>query len=148
MMNRFSRTFKTFLLHGIGDFKFSLRSFGSLYSRPALIKLRKLLRHFNLLILLFVGVLAGCSVSTFGKLQADKGVPEFIQVGMTERDEVFNKLGEPLVHRVVAGRETAIYSHEKGEYWFLYGTYEGRELVLQFDADARIEEAGSDWGVV
>lgn len=110
------------------------------------------MRYFKLLILLSIGVLAGCSVSTFGKLQADKGVPEFIQVGMTEREEVFNKLGEPLVHRIVAGRETAIYNHEKGEYWFLYGTYEGRELVLRFDgnvvADARIEETGSGWGAL
>jgi len=40
-------------------------------------------------------------------------------------------LGEPLVHRFVVGKETLIYNHEQGEYFFLYGTYEGNELVIR-----------------
>src|SRR5512147_1737121 len=77
--------------------------------------------------------LAACSVSTFGKFQYDKGVPSFIHAGETTQKEVFEKMGEPLVHRFVAGRETAIYIHDRGEFWFLGGTYEGHELVIRFE---------------
>ena len=95
-------------------------------------------------------MLSSCSISTFGKFQADEGVPPFIQVGETTRTEVFETLGEPLVHREVAGRETLIYNHERGYYFFLYGTYEGNELVLrlknQIVVEAKIEKTGSGWG--
>ena len=40
-------------------------------------------------------------------------------------------LGEPMVHHFVVGKETFIYNHERGEYIFLYGTYEGNELVIR-----------------
>ena len=63
-------------------------------------------------------MLSSCSISTFGKFQADEGVPSFIQVGETTRTEVLETLGEPLVHRIVAGRETLIYNHERGDYFF------------------------------
>ena len=76
-------------------------------------------------------MLSSCSISTFGKFQADEGVPSFIQVGETTRTEILETLGEPLVHRIVAGRETLIYNYERGDYFFLYGTYEGNELVLR-----------------
>ena len=75
-------------------------------------------------------MLSSCSISTFGKFQAAEGIPLFIQVGKTTRTEVLGTLGEPLIHRIVAGRETLIYNHERGDYFFLYGTYEGNELVL------------------
>ena len=95
-------------------------------------------------------MLSSCSISTFGKFQANEGIPTFIQVGKTTRAEVFNTLGEPLVHRIVAGRETLIYNHERGDYFFLYGTYEGNELVLrlknQIVVEAKIEKTGSGWG--
>ena len=68
-------------------------------------------------------MLSSCSISTFGKFQADKGIPPFIQVGETTKTEVLETLGEPLVHRIVTGRETLIYNHERGNYFFLYGTY-------------------------
>ena len=70
-------------------------------------------------------MLSSCSISTFGKFQADEGVLSFIQVWETTRTEVLETLGEPLVHHKVAGRETLIYNHERGDYFFLYGTYEG-----------------------
>ena len=68
-------------------------------------------------------ILSSCSISTFGKFQAEEGVPTFIHVGETTRTEVFETLGEPLVHRIVAARETLIYNHERGDYFFLYGTF-------------------------
>ena len=76
-------------------------------------------------------MLSSCSISTFGKFQAAEGIPLFIQVGKTTRTEVLDTLGEPLVHRIVAGRETLIYNHERGDYFFLYGTYEENELILR-----------------
>ncbi len=95
-------------------------------------------------------MLSSCSISTFGKFQANEGIPTFIQVGKTTRAEVFNTLGEPLVHRIVAGKETLIYNHERGDYFFLYGTYEGNELVLRLEnqivVEAKIEKTGSGWG--
>ena len=95
-------------------------------------------------------MLSSCSISTFGKFQADEGVPSFIQVGETTRTEILETLGEPLVHRIVAGRETLIYNHERGDYFFLYGTYEGNELVLrlknQIVIETKIEKTGSGWG--
>ena len=95
-------------------------------------------------------MLSSCSISTFGKFKAAEGIPLFIQVGKTTRTEVLDTLGEPLVHRIVAGRETLIYNHERGDYFFLYGTYEGNELVLrlknQIIVQARIEKTGSGWG--
>ena len=95
-------------------------------------------------------MLSSCSISTFGKFQAAEGIPLFIQVGKTTRTEVLGTLGEPLIHRIVAGRETLIYNHERGDYFFLYGTYEGNELVLrlknQIVVQARIEKTGSGWG--
>ena len=95
-------------------------------------------------------MLSSCSISTFGKFQAAEGIPLFIQVGKTTRTEVLDTLGEPLVHRIVAGRETLIYNHERGDYFFLYGTFEGNELVLrlknQIVVQARIEKTGSGWG--
>ena len=100
--------------------------------------------------LCIVLMLSSCSISTFGKFQAAEGIPLFIQVGKTTRTEVLGTLGEPLVHRIVAGRETLIYNHERGDYFFLYGTYEGNELVLrlknQIVVEARIEKTGSGWG--
>ena len=95
-------------------------------------------------------MLSSCSISTFGKFQADEGFPPFIQVGETTRTEVLETLGEPLVHRIVAGRETLIYNHERGDYFFLYGTYEWNELVLrlknQIVVEAKIQKTGSGWG--
>jgi len=95
-------------------------------------------------------MLSSCSISTFGKFQAAEGIPLFIQVGKTTRTEVLDTLGEPLVHRIVAGRETLIYNHERGDYFFVYGTYEGNELVVrlknQIVVEARIEKTGSGWG--
>ena len=95
-------------------------------------------------------MLSSCSISTFGKFQAAEGIPLFIQVGKTTRTEVLDTLGEPLVHRIVAGRETLIYNHERGDYFFVYGTYEGNELVIrlknQIVVEARIEKTGSGWG--
>lgn len=95
-------------------------------------------------------LLSSCSISTFGKFQADEGVPPFIQIGETTRTEVLETLGEPLVHRIVAGRETLIYNHERGDYFFLYGTYEGNELVLRLKnknvVKAKIEKTGNGWG--
>ena len=97
-----------------------------------------------------ISLLSSCSISTFGKFQANEGVPTFIQVGKTTREEVLNTLGEPLVHRFVVGKETLIYNHERGDYFFLYGTYEGNELVLRLEnqivVEAKIEKTGSGWG--
>jgi hypothetical protein len=39
-------------------------------------------------------------------------------------------LGEPLVHLIKAGRETLIYNYKRGDYIFIYGTYEWNELVF------------------
>ena len=95
-------------------------------------------------------MLSSCSISTFGKFQAAEGLPLFIQVGKTIRTEVLDTLGEPLVHRIVAGRETLIYNHERGDYFIVYGTYEGNKLVLrlknQIVVETRIEKTGSGWG--
>ena len=50
----------------------------------------------------------------------------------------------------MAGIETLIYNHERGDYFFLYGTYEGNELVLrlknQIVVEAKIEKTGIGWG--
>ena len=96
-------------------------------------------------------MLSSCSISTFGKFQADEGVPSFIQVGETTSTAVLETLGEPLVQRIVAGRETLIYNHERGDYFFIYGTYEGNELVLclknKIVVEAKIEKTGSGWGI-
>ena len=97
-----------------------------------------------------ISLLSSCSISTFGKFQANEGVPTFIQVGKTTREEVLNTLGEPLVHRFVVGKETLIYNHERGDYFFLYGTYEGNELVIrltdQIVSEVKLEKTGSGWG--
>tara|TARA_B100000315_G_C14465539_1_gene535830 strand:- start:579 stop:959 length:381 start_codon:yes stop_codon:yes gene_type:complete len=97
-----------------------------------------------------ISLLSSCSISTFGKFQTNEGVPTFIQVGKTTREEVLNTLGEPLVHRFVVGKETLIYNHERGDYFFLYGTYEGNELVLRLEnqivVETKIEKTGSGWG--
>ena len=97
-----------------------------------------------------ISLLSSCSISTFGKFQANEGVPSFIQVGKTTREEVLNTLGEPLVNRIVVGKETLIYNHEQGEYFFLYGTYEGNELILRMEnqivVEAKVEKTGSGWG--
>ena len=94
-----------------------------------------------------ISLLSSCSISTFGKFQANEGIPSFIQVGKTTREEVLTTLGEPLVHRIVVGKETLIYNHEQGEYFFLYGTYEGHELVIRFEnrtvSEVKIEKTGS-----
>lgn len=94
-------------------------------------------------------LLQACFANVSGKFLAQEGVPQFIKVGQTTRTEVFDKLGEPLVHRFVAGKETAIYDSVRLEFWFIYGTYEGRELVIHFDnqvvSDARVEKTGSGW---
>ncbi|MBC8258397.1 MAG: hypothetical protein H8E38_05230 [SAR324 cluster bacterium] len=96
-------------------------------------------------------MLASCSISTFGKFQADEGIPSFIKIGETTRKEIINNLGEPLVHRFVVGKETLIYNHERGEFFFLYGTYEGSELIIRFEnkvvSEVKIEKTGSGWGV-
>ena len=93
---------------------------------------------------------SACSVSTFGKFRGKEGIPIFIKNGETTKKEILDTLGEPLVHRLVAGRETLIYNHERGEYWFLYGTYEGNELVIRFEnekvSNVRVEKTGSGWG--
>ena len=109
------------------------------------------MRNIKIITSLFIILmLSSCSISTFGKFQAAEGIPLFIQVGKTTRTEVLGTLGEPLVHRIGAGRETLIYNHERGDYFFLYGTYEGNELVLrlknQIVVQARIEKTGSGWG--
>lgn len=94
--------------------------------------------------------LSACSFSTFGKFQAKEGIPEFIKKGVTTKTEIFSILGEPLVHRFMAGNETVIYNSEQGEYFILYGTYEGAELVIRFQneivSDVKIEKTGSGWG--
>ena len=59
-------------------------------------------------VLCIILMLSSCSISTFGKFQADEEVPSFIQVGKTKRTEVLETLGKPLVHRILAGRETLI----------------------------------------
>ena len=101
-------------------------------------------------VLAIILILSSCSISTFGKFQAAEGIPLFIQVGKTTRTEVLDTLGEPLVHRIVAGRETLIYNHERGDYFFLYGTYRANELVLrlknQIVIETKIENTGSGWG--
>ena len=61
-------------------------------------------------------MLSLCSISTFGKFKADKGVPPFIQVGETTRTEVLKTLGEPFFHHIVAGIETLIYNLERGKF--------------------------------
>ena len=96
--------------------------------------------------------LTSCSVSTFGKFQANEGVPHLIRVGETSKKEVFDTLGEPLVHWFVAGEETVIYNHERGQYFFLYGTYEGQELVIRFEnrtvSEVKIEKNPKRMGII
>ena len=109
------------------------------------------MRIFNLITAIgVISLLSSCSISTFGKFQANEGVPSFIQVGKTTREEVLNTLGEPLVHRIVVDKETLIYNHEQGEYFFLYGTFEGNELVIrltdQIVSEVKLEKTGSGWG--
>ena len=109
------------------------------------------MRIFNIITAIgIIPLLSSCSISTFGKFQANEGIPSFIQVGKTTREEVLNTLGEPLVHRIVVGKETLIYNHEQGEYFFLYGTYEGNELILRLEnqivVEAKVEKTGSGWG--
>ena len=109
------------------------------------------MRNIKIITLLcIILMLSSCSISTFGKFQAAEGIPLFIQVGETTRTEVLDTLGEPLVHRIVAGRETLIYNHERGDYFIVYGTYEGNKLVLrlknQIVVETRIEKTGSGWG--
>ena len=78
------------------------------------------MRKFKLLVSITIFFwLTSCSVSTFGKFQSNEGVPPFIRVGETSKKEVFDTLGEPLVHRFVAGTETVIYNHERGQHFFL-----------------------------
>ena len=52
----------------------------------------------------------------------------------------------------MAGRETVIYNHEKGIYFFIYGTYKGTELVIRFEKqiflEAKIEKTGSGGGFI
>ena len=59
-------------------------------------------------------------------------------------------MGEPLVPRFVVGKETLIYNHKRGEYIFLYGTYEGNELVIcptdQTVSEMKLEKTGFGWG--
>ena len=110
------------------------------------------MRNFKLLVSIsFFFWQTSCSVSTFGKFQANEGVPPFILVGETSNKEVFDTLGEPLVHRFVACKETVIYNHERGQYFFLYGMYEGQELVIRFEnrtvSEVKIEKIGSVWGL-
>ncbi len=38
------------------------------------------------------GFLSVCSFSTFGKFQADEGIPAFIKVGETTKKEVFVRI--------------------------------------------------------
>ena len=61
-----------------------------------------------------------------------------------------NTLGEPLVHRIVESKETLIYNHEQGEYFFLFGVYEGNELILRLEnqivVEAKVEKTGSGRG--
>ena len=96
-------------------------------------------------------MLSSCSISTFGKFQADEGVPTFIHFRETTRTEILETLGEPFFHRIVAGRETLIYNHKRGDYFFLYGTYKGNELVLRLKnkivVEAKIEKTGGGWGI-
>lgn len=106
-------------------------------------------------ILLTLGVLlllTGCSISSFGKFQAQDGMPSFIKVGETTKEEIFQELGEPLIYRTVADKDTAIYNSERGVFYFIYGTYEGSELVVRFKEDvvsyAKIEKTGSGWGIL
>ena len=110
------------------------------------------MRNFKLLVSIsFFFWQTSCSISTFGKFQENEGVPPFIRVGETSKKEVFDKLREPLVHRFVAGKETVIYNHERGQYFFLYGTYEGQELVIRFEnrtvSEVKIKKTGSGWGL-
>lgn len=95
-------------------------------------------------------LLPACFANVSGKFRAQEGVPQFIKVGQTTRAEVFDKLGEPQVHRFVAGKETAVYGSDREEFYVYYGTYESHELVIRFEnqvvSDARIEKNGSGWG--
>ena len=52
-------------------------------------------------------MLFSCSISTFGKFQADEGVPPFIPVGETTRTEVLKTLGEPLDQPHSSGQRSA-----------------------------------------
>jgi hypothetical protein len=105
-----------------------------------------------LILSMVLSLLLPACFSTFsGKFQAQEGIPQFIKRGQTTRSEVFDKLGEPLVHRFVAGTETAVYGNDRISFWFLYSSYEGHELVIRFEnqivSDVRIEKTGSGWGL-
>jgi len=63
-------------------------------------------------------LVSSCSVSTFGKFQADEGIPSFIQVGKTTREEIMTTLGEHLVHRFVVGKEKRSFTIMNGENTF------------------------------
>lgn len=104
-----------------------------------------------LLLVIALALLASaCMTQISGKFRAEEGVPKFIKVGQTTRTEVFDKLGEPYIHRFVADKETAVYGSDRIDVMFAYGTYEGHELVIRFEnkvvSDARIEKTGSGWG--
>lgn len=107
------------------------------------------LKYLSLIALFF---LAGCSFSSVGKFNPDEGVPSFLAVGQTTKAEVLERLGEPLVYRKVAGRDTAIYNSEKGFYVFFWGTYEGKELVIRFEegvvSEVKVEATGEGWGIM
>lgn len=111
--------------------------------------MHKLIVLFSILCLSLV---SGCSSSTFGKFNADHGKPPFLTIGKTTRAEVLKGLGEPLVHRNVVGLETMIYNHESGSFFFLYGEYEGQELVIRYKdgivSDVKIEQTGDGWGML
>ena len=66
-------------------------------------------------------LVSSCMASNFGKFQTDEGIPSFIQVEKTTREEIMITLGEPLVFRFVVGKEKLIYNLERGEYILLYG---------------------------
>ncbi len=109
-------------------------------------------RRAVLILYMALSLLLPACYSTFsGKFQAQEGIPQFIKRGQTTRSEVFDKLGEPLAHRFVAGTETAVYGNDRISFWFFYGSYEGHELVIRFEnqivSDVRIEKTGSGWGL-
>ncbi|GIT03144.1 MAG: hypothetical protein CM1200mP28_04030 [Deltaproteobacteria bacterium] len=56
------------------------------------------------------------SISTFGKFQAEKGAPSFIQVGETTRTEILETLGN-LLFTDSRGRETYL-QFERGIIFF------------------------------
>ena len=82
------------------------------------------MRFFRIITSIWITILvSSCSVSTLGKFQADEGIPSFIQVGKTTREEIMITLGEHLVYRFVVDKETLIYNLERGEYILFYGKF-------------------------